>query len=233
MTQRPTSRSARRRSQRRPQNTPPPQTRNRTGLWVAIAGGVAAIAILAFAFLNSGIANSTSPGSSPGASGDVLGTTAGWQPDPPGLRDRLTSHNLPVLTAEGTVLHIHEHIDIWIDGQQLVVPADIGIDQTNGILSPLHTHDTTGVIHVESPTVRDFTLGDFFDVWGLTFNSQCLGTYCANGNQQLTVYVDGNQVKGDPRAVVLQPHQEIVVAYGTPAQLPNPIPSSFDFAAGL
>jgi hypothetical protein len=46
------------------------------------------------------------------------------------------------------------------------VPANIGIDEQAGYLTSLHTHDATGIIHVESPTRRSFNLGDFFDVWG-------------------------------------------------------------------
>lgn len=231
MTERPTSRSARRRSQKHPQKPPPPARKSRSGLLLGIAGSVVAAGILAFAVLSSGIAGSTA-GSGGSANGGVLGA-AQWPADPPGLRDRLTNHGLDVLTAEGTVLHIHEHLDVFVNGQPVTIPAGIGIDQANGILSPLHTHDSTGVIHVESPTQRDFTLGQFFDVWGVQLTSQCLGTFCSSGSQQLTVYVDGTQVNGDPRAVVLAPHQEIVVAYGTAAQLPNPIPSSYAFSAGL
>ena len=78
---------------------------------------------------------------------------------------------LPALTAEGEALHTHQHIDIYVDGQPVVVPAYIGINATEGFLSPIHTHDSTGIIHVESPTVRDFTLGEFFDVWGVRFDS--------------------------------------------------------------
>jgi hypothetical protein len=231
MTERPTSRSARRRSQHQRQKPAPPKKQSRGGLWIGIAGGLVAAGILAFAVLSSGIAGSTG-GTGAAGSGGVL-AAAQWPPDPPGLRDRLTSHGLDVLTAEGTVLHIHEHLDLFVDGQQQKVPADIGIDQANGILSPVHTHDATGIIHVESPRARDFTLGEFFDVWGVPFTSQCIGTLCTNGSRQLTVFVDGSQVKGDPRAVKLAPHQEIVVAYGTPAQIPDPVPSSFAFAAGL
>ncbi len=112
------------------------------------------------------------------------------------------------------------------------MPAGIGIDPAVGY-APLHTHDASGVIHVESPTARAYTLGDFFAVWGVRFTPSCLGGYCAGGGRQLRVYVDGRPYRGDPANLVLASHQELVVAYGTPAQLPSPVPSSYRFAPGL
>jgi hypothetical protein len=99
-------------------------------------------------------------------------------------------------------------------------------------ISPLHTHDTTGVIHVESPTVRDFTLGEFFGVWGLRFTTDCIGGMCNAGASKLRVFVNGKPVAGDPADLVLRSHQEIVVAYGTKAQVPKPVPSSYNFPPG-
>jgi hypothetical protein len=66
-------------------------------------------------------------------------------------------------TDMATQFHIHPNLKIVIDGKQMIVPANIGI--TNACMSPLHTHDEEGTLHVESPIKRDFTLGDFFAVW--------------------------------------------------------------------
>jgi hypothetical protein len=63
-----------------------------------------------------------------------------------------------------TQFHIHPVLEIFIDGKQEIIPANTGI--TANCMSSLHTHDTTGTLHVESPVKRDFTLGDFFAVWG-------------------------------------------------------------------
>jgi hypothetical protein len=81
--------------------------------------------------------------------------------------------------------------------------------------------------------VRTYTLGEFFDVWGVRLTRSCLGGYCAGGDRRLRVYVDGAAYRGDPTTLTLQPHQEIVVAFGTAAQLPSPIPSSYRFPPGL
>ncbi|HUY69622.1 MAG TPA: hypothetical protein VMU70_01190 [Candidatus Tyrphobacter sp.] len=160
-------------------------------------------------------------------------TSAPWPPEINSLLARLSAINLPALSQEGTALHIHQHLDVSIEGKKIPVPADIGIDTQGGFISPIHTHDGTGIIHVESPTVRNFYLGQFFDIWGVRFTSQCLGSYCAGGENKLEVFVNGLPVASDPRDVLLTPHEEIFVFYGTAAQLPKTIPVSYAFPAGL
>jgi hypothetical protein len=75
------------------------------------------------------------------------------------------------------VLHIHPKLGITFDGQSLTVPSQIGIDQSlwkdhsldqYGMqgMTPLHTHDASGTIHVESNANRNYTLGEFLNIWG-------------------------------------------------------------------
>jgi hypothetical protein len=171
-----------------------------------------------------------------GPAGVVQGLQTGpppWLADNVNLRARLEAVGLQVLTAEGQVQHTHQHLDLFVDGQRIAIPANLGIDRVHLILSPIHTHDATGIIHVESPVVRDFTLGEFFDVWGVRFDGHCVGGICDGTARVLTVYRNGQPVSGDPRTLVLDAHEEIVVAIGTSAQLPSPVPSSFVFPAGL
>jgi hypothetical protein len=156
-----------------------------------------------------------------------------WSPDNVNLRARLLADGLQVLTAEGQVQHTHQHLDLFVNGQRIDVPVDIGIDRVNRILSPIHTHDASGIIHVESPIVREFTLGELFDVWGVRFDAHCVGGVCDGNGRVLSVYRNGQAVTGDPRSIVLDAHEEIVVAIGTSAQLPSPIPSGYVFPAGL
>jgi hypothetical protein len=84
------------------------------------------------------------------------------------------------LPQEGQVVHIHPHLTITINGQQQEIPANTGIGTDSmgrPTFLPIHTHDNTGTIHVESPIQRDFHLKDFFDVWGQTFtNQQIMGS---------------------------------------------------------
>jgi hypothetical protein len=152
-----------------------------------------------------------------------------WDNGIPGLRARLAALGFAPLLNGSVSLHIHQHLDIYVHGQKVTVPADIGIDPNGQFLSPLHTHDTSGIIHVESPTQRQFVLGQFFDVWGVRFTRTCLGGSCDGGADQLRVYVDGHEATGDVQRLALFAHEEIVVTFGTESELPSPIPSSYGF----
>jgi hypothetical protein len=173
------------------------------------------------------------PPAVPGALPGLQTGPAPWGANTAGLADRLHDLGLPPLSpVEATVVHIHQHLDLYVDGHKVVVPAGIGIDPAVGY-APLHTHDPSGVVHVESPTLRTYTLGQFFAVWGVRLTPSCLGGYCAGGGRQLRVFVDGRAYQGDPTTLVLAAHQELVVAFGTAAQLPSPVPSSYQFPPGL
>jgi hypothetical protein len=171
-------------------------------------------------------APSSDPASLPGAQTGPPPWTRGDDQ----LQQRLQVLGLPALPAEGTVVHIHQHLDVYIEGKHLVVPAGIGIGET--FISPLHTHDVSGVMHVESDRPRTFTLGEFFGVWGVPLSSGQIGGLKAGGGKQVRAWVNGNRFSGDPSAIELASHQEIVVAYGTAAQTPKPVPSSFAFPPG-
>ena len=149
------------------------------------------------------------------------------------LHARLEQIKIPALKAEGQRLHTHQHLDMVIRGRGYAIPAGIGIDFHERFISPLHTHDFAGIMHVESPTIRKFTLGQFFDVWGLRFSATCLGGYCAKGKERVWVFVNGKRWLGNPRQIALKQHQEIVVAYGTFASIPKPIPWFYPFPPGL
>jgi hypothetical protein len=139
---------------------------------------------------------------------------------------------LPMLGSEGTTEHIHAHLDILADGKAVTVPALIGIDETAGTISPLHTHDTTGVIHIESPKTSTFSLGQFFTEWEVTLSSTQLGGYTTGNGNTLRAYVNGKQVSGDPAAIILAAHDEIALVYG-PATAKVTVPSSYAWTAGL
>ena len=158
------------------------------------------------------------------AAAALSGTQTGpapWLPEIKNLRARLKAINLPALSTEGEALHIHQHLDIFVNGKPVTVPAGIGINMDARFISQLHTHDVSGVIHVESDQVRDFTLGQFFDVWGLRFTKDCIGGYCAKDKNRLRVFSDGKPVTGDPRNLALSSHQLIAVVYGPVESTPT------------
>lgn len=69
-------------------------------------------------------------------------------------------------------------------------------------------------------------------MWGVRFTPNCIGSDCNNGGAKLRVYVNGHLATGDPAAIRLTSHEEIAVTYGTGAQLPSQIPSSYTFPVG-
>lgn len=139
--------------------------------------------------------------------------------------------------SEQLLFHVHAHLDIIINGQYFLVPAQIGI--TNACYYWLHTHDVTGVIHIESPVNRDFTLGQFFDIWNksfnngqIKFNNGQIFNYVASQSHPLSVYVNGTKVPSGTNYgdIKLHAHDEITIVYGTP---PSSIPSDYSFPQGL
>jgi hypothetical protein len=149
------------------------------------------------------------------------------------LRSRLDRLGLPVLSQEQLAYHIHAHLDIGVEGVQIPVPALVGIDITDQFITVLHTHDASGVVHIESASNHHYTLGKFFGVWGVRLNQTCIGRYCAHGKTTLRAYLNGKLVKGNPAMIVLNEHEEIVLAYGTKAELPPKIPATYKWPAGL
>ena len=126
-------------------------------------------------------------------------------------------------SGEQLATHYHAHLDILYKGQPVKVPANIGIQPT--CLYWLHTHDDTGVIHVEAPqsqASRQFTLGEFFKVWGQPLSSTQVATLKVQPGEQVKVWVDGKPYTGDPSKVKLASKEQIVIEIGPPFVDPPP-----------
>ncbi len=185
------------------------------GLAIVVAAGV-------FLFTNRN--GSTTPTNLPGE----LTTKAPWDSNGAKSPERATALGLP---KEGTTMHEHANVQIFVHGKQEPVPIDIGIDPAKGTIQSIHTHDDTGTVHLESSEARTFTLAEFFGVWGVRFTPDCLGAYCNDQTNHLQVFADGKEVTGDLQSVPLDDQSVIVVTFGTADELPNPIPSTFDFTS--
>ncbi len=92
-------------------------------------------------------------------------------------------------THQGLAMHIHPRVRIILNGQEQTIPANIGIS-AQGYL-PMHTHDASGTIHVESPVVRDFTLKNFFDTWGQVLTNQEVLGFLTEGSRPVQVTLNG------------------------------------------
>ena len=65
--------------------------------------------------------------------------------------------------------HIHAQLAIILpNGTRADVPADIGVRES--CMYWLHTHDTTGELHVEAPDATQATLADLLEIWRRTTN---------------------------------------------------------------
>ena len=114
--------------------------------------------------------------------------------------------------------HYHAHLNIFIKGFSYLVSANIGNNLPDCIYW-LHTHDTSGIIHVESPENKTFTVGQFFDIWGKKFdNSQILNfTVNKSENSTLAVHINGTLVHDiQYRSIPIKDHEDIVIVYGKP-----------------
>ena len=148
-----------------------------------------------------------------------------WSPNTDQLAARLAELDLPQLSDAAGALHHHIELSIYVDGQQVVVPANIGLSQTAA--SPLHTHDDTGVVHIESADVNfQPVLGQFMDVWGVYMTDTCLGAECNDGDRQLRLFVNGDEYTGQPTLLPLTDKLSVVITFGKKDQLPNPVPSA-------
>jgi hypothetical protein len=117
--------------------------------------------------------------------------------------------------AEQVAYHVHVHLDIIDAGRPVTIPAQVGIPSGGQCLYWIHTHDTSGVIHVEAPAnerSKALTLGDFMDVWGRgPITGSSVAGVSVRGAQALTVIVDGRPYTGDPNAIPLQAHRRITL----------------------
>jgi hypothetical protein len=167
-------------------------------------------------------------------------------PAPPNPLELTKQAGLEPERRETLAYHVHAHLDVYVDGERVLVPAGVGIDTTDpGVLSgdayggpayggidlcakpcisPLHTHDVTGVLHTESLTARPNRLGQFFVEWGVRLDESCVGEYC-KPDVPIDVYVNGERYEGNPADIPLADLTEIAVVIGTP---PPVIPDTFD-----
>ena len=110
----------------------------------------------------------------------------------------------------GMAEHYHPHLRIIINGNEVPVPANIGVDPATGAMSALHTHETDGTIHIEADTVGEvFTLGQLFIQWGVKLTPTQIGGVEAQDGQKVMVTSNGAPAAGDPMNLRLQPDQKI------------------------
>jgi hypothetical protein len=150
-----------------------------------------------------------------------------WQPDYTNLKGAMQALGLTASAESASLTHYHVHIRIVADGHAVPLPAQIGLDSVSQVFSEVHTHDETGVIHIESPQANfRAKLLDAFDMWGVYLSPQCLGGYCGG----VKMWVNGKPSTAFGN-LVLQPHMAITILAGQPPAGFKP-DTSYAFAAG-
>lgn len=171
---------------------------------------------------------------------------APW-PRPADPLERTREAGLDLATVEFLDYHVHAHLDVFVNGQLVDVPAAIGIDIEDpavkeldsetgpgwgGIpeegcvdprISPLHTHFSDGGLHTEAASDRPSTLGEFFTEWGVVLDASCVGGYCTP-DAVIQVFVDGDLFEGNPAEVELVDQREIAIVIGSS---PESVPSDY------
>jgi hypothetical protein len=167
-------------------------------------------------------------------------------PAPSHPLDLTVAAGLEPTTHEFLDFHVHAHLDVFVNGSPVEVPAGIGINIEDpavhtveddlgttygGIdppcaqpcISPLHTHGTDGILHTESEVDQPNTLGQFFTEWGVELTDTCVGGYCSPG-ASIQVLVNGEPYDEDPAQIQLTDRLEIAIVIGSP---PEEVPSTF------
>lgn len=154
-------------------------------------------------------------------------------PVPADTAARVKDAGLGMLAAEGTVLHIHQHLSITVDGTPVTVPARIGILVADGhetAFSYIHTHNTSGVLHVESPVKKRFFLGQAFTEWNVHLAPGQVGPYRdGHDGVRLALFVDRKPYTGDPTALVLTERQDLDFVITTDGSAPEAPATAYPF----
>ncbi|MEI8105373.1 MAG: hypothetical protein WCH31_05995 [Actinomycetes bacterium] len=141
---------------------------------------------------------------------------------------------IPCQSNETLSFHHHVHLELFVNGRPRVVPAGIGIWPPIGpqnyragqfgatfenCQAWLSTHYADGIVHVEAPAARRFTLGELFDIWGQPLGTGRLGPV----RGAVITIVNGKVWTGAPRLVPLEKHTQITLEIGRPLVQPTAI----------
>jgi hypothetical protein len=144
-----------------------------------------------------------------------------------------TADGIECQSMEQVVYHIHAHLTVFVDGHTRQIPYGIGIGQPRHVeqtgrgafvaggacFAWLHTHASDGIIHIESPDKRTYTLGEFFDIWRQPLSRNRVGPV----RGPVTTIFNGHLFNGSPRRVPLLAHAQIQLEVGRPLVTPEHI----------
>jgi hypothetical protein len=131
--------------------------------------------------------------------------------------DIALAQNEKDMSMNPIIMHIHPHLSVLVNGKSIVVPEQVGIDPSlwknhsldeygmqsmpemnMSAMAPLHTHDDSGIVHVESTINRDYTLGEFLSIWGMNLDGKTVKMTVDNkpiADLKGHIFSDGEQIK--------------------------------------
>lgn len=198
----------------------------------------AAVSTTAAALLLTGCGSSASTSGAPAGSGTSTGPAVvaapvqGWLAPAgtwglaPDMSSAAAKARLQMLGQEMLQVHYHAHLDVIVDGKAVTVPAYIGIDNVKQTITALHTHQTDGIIHIESAQDDKFTLAQVFTEWGQSLTTSQVGPVALGSDKAVHLFVNGKDAGTDASQVVLHSHDEVVVWVGAKTETPQ-VPASF------
>lgn len=193
-----------------------------TAAHLALPALIAALAAVAALALGCGSSSDPPPGKT--IAGPGLQTSQPpWKPEYVHLHERLKLIGIPAGGHEN--FHVHAMLHVYVNGLLSPVPAEIGIEASKGFETSLHTHDSTGIIHMEAPHRYPFTLGDFFAVWGVKLGPAQVGALTGLGGDHLHFYLNGKPL-ANPAAHVMHNGDSYVIGYGPDSSFPH-TPNTF------
>lgn len=138
---------------------------------------------------------------------------------------RATSRPIAAIQCDPTeqvTYHVHAYLSIVVEGRVHHPPANVGIDLGHLCLYWLHTHDNSGIIHIEAPGRINPTLAQFFAVWGQPLSRRKVANYTVHPGGAMRAYVGTREYAGNPRAIVLHNHTTVTIEVGPPFRPPVP-----------
>jgi hypothetical protein len=196
--------------------------------------------VLVLALVGVGLALWLSGGGGGAPAGGPEGVAIQQVPDLASADSTASGGVVDGITCRTTMLqkvgyHIHVHVDIFVNGRQKRIPAGAGIaaprfpehlstglfvdNSSTSCLYWLHVHANDGIIHIESPVRRTFTLGQFFDIWGQPLGPDQVGP--ARG--RVVAFENGHRLTGSPRNIPLLTHAVIQLDVGSPVVAFQPV----------
>jgi hypothetical protein len=109
--------------------------------------------------------------------------------------DNIKQNVQPNPKADPFAMRNSFYVNITLDGKRLIIPSQIGIEQplwhnhtldkygapgmrmqgmTMPSMAPIYTNDNSGLIKIGSAVIRNYTLGDFFNIWGFDLNGKTI-----------------------------------------------------------